>query len=366
MSSQQQYVLSNREENVLVLTMSGLTDKEIASSTELSVHTVRTYWDRIREKLNVNSRAEAIAQLSAQRASSLARSDSAEIEQVQQELEQCRLERDLLEQKRALLEEIVCGAAQLNWTAQPNGDVLFCSDRFYDYTGIKKGQVVDLKGACLHSEDIEQLKIEPAKPDDHLVLEREVRIRRHDGKYRWHLIRLISITDDEGKVLRRVGTAVDIHDMHKRVQDSRNVENRLRLICELSPVGIAFCDPSNGAVYSNGVHDRLTGFKLDPETLGKWNEIFFDNSSSHNRESWIRAVETGTPVQTEVHIAHPDGHSVWALVRALPLRTNDRQSWVILLEDMTPTVQAEGRGREKLLKIAALLEDVLDSSLQFA
>lgn len=56
-----QFRLSDREREVLFLAAEGLTDKEIASRLNIGPKTVRTYWDRMRHKLNAASRTQALA-----------------------------------------------------------------------------------------------------------------------------------------------------------------------------------------------------------------------------------------------------------------------------------------------------------------
>ncbi len=53
--------LSERERQIVRLGARGLTDKEIADRLAVSITTVRTYWIRLRRKLNANNRAQAIA-----------------------------------------------------------------------------------------------------------------------------------------------------------------------------------------------------------------------------------------------------------------------------------------------------------------
>lgn len=53
--------LSEREKEVLFLAGDGLTDKEIANRLQIGPKTVRTYWDRMRAKLNAASRTEVLA-----------------------------------------------------------------------------------------------------------------------------------------------------------------------------------------------------------------------------------------------------------------------------------------------------------------
>ncbi|WDE02578.1 response regulator transcription factor [Thalassomonas actiniarum] len=51
--------LSSREAEIISLLSKGLSNKEIAKTLYLSVHTVITHTRNIYKKLNVNSRAEA-------------------------------------------------------------------------------------------------------------------------------------------------------------------------------------------------------------------------------------------------------------------------------------------------------------------
>jgi len=53
--------LGQRERQVLQLAAEGLTDKEIASKLKIRVSTVRTYWERIRTKLNAANRTQAVS-----------------------------------------------------------------------------------------------------------------------------------------------------------------------------------------------------------------------------------------------------------------------------------------------------------------
>lgn len=53
--------LSERERQIVRLGAGGMTDKEIADRLAVSITTVRTYWVRLRKKLNATNRAQAIA-----------------------------------------------------------------------------------------------------------------------------------------------------------------------------------------------------------------------------------------------------------------------------------------------------------------
>jgi diguanylate cyclase (GGDEF)-like protein/PAS domain S-box-containing protein len=71
--------LSQQEESVLACTIAGLGDKEIAKALQLSLHTVRTYWRRIRVKAGKSTRAEVIAEVSRRRTEKADTGDSVPI-----------------------------------------------------------------------------------------------------------------------------------------------------------------------------------------------------------------------------------------------------------------------------------------------
>ncbi len=54
-------LLTGRESELIAFAAEGKTDKVIAAELGISVGTVGTYWGRIRKKLHVNSRTEAVA-----------------------------------------------------------------------------------------------------------------------------------------------------------------------------------------------------------------------------------------------------------------------------------------------------------------
>ncbi len=365
MSETHPSALSNRENGILTLTMSGLTDKEIAGATDLSIHTVRTYWDRIREKIGADSRAEAIAKLAAERASGAKDNDTMVLQAIATELDEKRAELASIDARKVELEEIVGRVPQLNWARLPSGEIYYANDRAYQYTGLSADQLIntwDVWEKIVLEED--RIRLEPKRQEvlAGLPLDVEARLRRHDGQYRWHIIRSIPILDESGVEVRRIGTAVDIHDIRERTERSQGVENRLRIICELSPIGISFCDPATKTFYSNHVHDRITGYAMTEETAHLRFEAVHQEDRVRTREGWAKSVRQGVAFHTELRFVHPDGNVVWAQIRAVPLRMGDVEGYVLLVEDMSH-MHADSNDREKLLKLAALLEDVLESGV---
>src|SRR4051812_35583799 len=55
--------ISESQERILRLAVQGYTDKEISRQLNVSMTTVRTHWTRLRSKLKVVNRAQAIAEV---------------------------------------------------------------------------------------------------------------------------------------------------------------------------------------------------------------------------------------------------------------------------------------------------------------
>ena len=60
-------------------------------------------------------------------------------------------------------------------------------------------------------------------------LEEEQRIRRHDGTYRWFLVRAEPLLDDDGEVRYFIGSATDIHEQRTVLEKlEERVDERTR------------------------------------------------------------------------------------------------------------------------------------------
>jgi len=143
----------------------------------------------------------------------------------------------LTEQKRAEdaaqrgekeLREIINTVPAQLWSASPDGAVDFFNQHLLDFVGLP---LEDMSGwnwqAAIHPDDrskfvadwIADLKV-GRSPD------REVRVRRADGEYRWFLIRRVPLRDEVGSILRWYGVLTDIED-RKRVEAQLAGEKRV-------------------------------------------------------------------------------------------------------------------------------------------
>jgi len=104
---------------------------------------------------------------------------------------------------------------QIAWTNTVDGEVTFYNQRWYDYTSL---DYQHSKGwgwlSAIHPDDL-QYTLNQYKS----ILETseggefQNRKKREDGIYRWHLIRLMPVKNEEDEVQLWTGTATDIHEL---------------------------------------------------------------------------------------------------------------------------------------------------------
>ncbi|MDB5061921.1 MAG: domain S-box protein [Mucilaginibacter sp.] len=120
-----------------------------------------------------------------------------------------------LSESEEKFKSILNSIPQIAWTNTIGGDVDFYNQRWYDYTGLDFEQTKAWGWKeVIHPDDIQfNLDKLSAIMNSDSAGEFEIREKRFDGIYRWHLIRIEPLKDKEGKVVLWIGTATDIQDI---------------------------------------------------------------------------------------------------------------------------------------------------------
>src|SRR5262249_11317249 len=116
------------------------------------------------------------------------------------------------------------------WCNLPDGPNEFLNKRWHDYAGLTPEESHGWGWqAAVHPEDLPRLM------DKWLELlasgepgEIEARLRRHDGVFRWFLIRYNPFRDEQGSVVRWYATGTDIDDRVRAEERTRNENLALR------------------------------------------------------------------------------------------------------------------------------------------
>jgi PAS domain S-box-containing protein len=113
------------------------------------------------------------------------------------------------ERTRALVEN----APHMMWVNRPDGTLEYVNAAFRAYTGRMTNEANRMED--LHPEDVERIQaVRRSAIPAGLPHSYELRLRRADGAYRWHLSRTHPIHQG-GRIIAWFGGAVDIHDIHR-------------------------------------------------------------------------------------------------------------------------------------------------------
>jgi PAS domain S-box-containing protein len=162
------------------------------------------------------------------------------------------------------------------WVAGPDGNTEYLNRWARDYLGSSVAeQGVDWV-PFVHPDDIERCgKAWLIAIGDEVPCNLDYRLRRADGEFRWHRIRVLPQRGTDGTLLKWVGTATDIHDqtcleesLRRSQQATAETLGLLETLLSAAPVGIGFVDLDYRFVRLN---DTLAGTLGHPagETVGR-------------------------------------------------------------------------------------------------
>ncbi|MGJ7506571.1 AAA family ATPase [Variovorax sp. GT1P44] len=145
-------------------------------------------------------------------------------------------------------------------------------------------------------------------------------LRAQDGTYRWHLQQAVVLRDEEGKVLRFVGTTTDIDDQKRTEEALRVRESNLLQITETIPEMLWSASPDGVINYCNGRFLDYTGFSTEQLMREGWMKVLHSDDVGPTEAAWRSCVKSGAPFRVEVRTFHSVDHTYrWCVTKALPL-----------------------------------------------
>src|SRR5713226_7776198 len=278
------------------------------------------------------------------------------------------LQRALQESRdsEARLRKIIDTIPTLAWCNLTDGSNDFVNRRWSDYTGLSQEEVkrVGCKVA-IHPEDL------PKWLDQWRSLlasgaggEIEARLRRHDGDYRWFLIRVEPLQEESGEILRWYGTNTDIEDRKRTEEKLREDEREIRRITDAIPQTIMVLDPSGVPIYANQALLDYTGRTIDDVISSNFRaHIFHPEDLERLHDEREAALLRGLPFEIEQRALRKDGRYRWFLIQFNPLRDEHREiiRWYATGTDIDDRKRREERTQNENL----VLREEIDRSSMF-
>ncbi|MDB4990887.1 MAG: sensor hybrid histidine kinase, partial [Myxococcaceae bacterium] len=248
----------------------------------------------------------------------------------EQVLARQELERALLraETAEAQFRDLVENLPQLAWEAQPDGSGSFYNRRWYEYTGKTRQEMEGFGWAAV---------LEPADAAEVIArwqqslttgqtFEKEFRLRRADGSYRWFLTRAIPLRDTRGVIVRWVGTNTDVDEVRRERDRAEALAaelslttQRLHAAQQTAKIGIFEWDFACQRMNWSPEIYWLMG--LEPEAIAASGKGWAEALVEEDRELGLRALESAIAageqlIELEVRLRQPRGDVRWVRVSA--------------------------------------------------
>ena len=259
------------------------------------------------------------------------------------------------------------------WSALPDGSNSYVNSRFVEYCGMPPEQIAGSGWhAATHPDDLERHNakwlacVGSGKP-----FEDEVRFRRADGKYRWHLQRGVPLRDEAGNIVKWYGVLTDIED-RKRAEDKiREQETELRQMLDLAPQLVAVYGPNRERLHVNRIALDYLGLSLE-----EWRQtpergaFVHPDDRARDRDYFDRALSAGSAYELELRLRKGDGSYCWFLARSNPVRHDKGKitRWYVACTDIDDRKRAEERLQQENVALreeidkASMFEEIVGTS----
>ncbi len=216
------------------------------------------------------------------------------------------------EQRFRLLSEAI---PAIVWTCTPDGREEYFNQSWCRYTGLSEACSVEMGWATVMHPDDRDHCLAPwrdavGKAAPYLT---ECRYRRHDGEYRWHVVRVLPLKRLDGTVLRWVGVSFDI-DEHRRMEEAlRQNTEALILAQQGAHAGTWDWDILSGQLHYSPEYKALYGWDSsdDEASYEHWLACVHPDDQCRADREVREAAETQSYLNSEFRIVRPDGAVRW-------------------------------------------------------
>jgi PAS domain S-box-containing protein len=255
---------------------------------------------------------------------------------------------ELHRESEALYRSLAEAMPQIVYMIGPDGTANYVNDQWVDYTGVSKEDALKHEWTkVLHPED------KPAAVDrwiravrEGCIFETECRLRRADGRYRWHLSRAVPFRDERGEIAKWIGTSTDIHDRKSTEEALRDSEERYKRLVKLSPDAI-LVNRDNRIVFVNEAGLKLFGATGREQVLGTSPfELFHADSHPLIMQQMDGLMGGAESAAIEARIIRLDGTIADVEVVASTFLDQGAPSIQVILRDITERKRSQERLRE--------------------
>ena len=242
-----------------------------------------------------------------------------------------------------------------------DGRRLHANQIVLDYHGLTLEEFLseDAPVKCFHPEDLGKFgSLRRSGMMSGTPWEAEIRLRRNDGQYRWFLMRVKPLLDDQGRVVRWYAAGTDI-------EDRKQAEAELRQLVDAVPQHIVVLDGDGRRLHANQVVLDYHGLTLEEFLVIDQSKCFHPDDWENYHRLRQSALESGRGWEAEIRLHRKDGEYRWFLMRSRPLRDSEGRiiRWYLARTDVEEQHQSRAALESAFEEIKRLKEGLYRENL---
>jgi formate hydrogenlyase transcriptional activator len=274
-----------------------------------------------------------------------------------------------LRRREKELRDVLDSIPAIVWSALPDGSNSYVNSRFVEYCGMPPERLAGSGWhAATHPDDLERHNakwlacVASGEP-----CEDEVRFRRADGQYRWHLQRGVPLRDEAGNIVKWYGVLADIEDrkraevaLQSTSRDFQESKSKLEEAQRITHVGYWEWDVLTGRVNWSDETYRIYGLwpQEHPMDLATVQKKIHPEDWGSVVQALEEALSGGARYNAECRVIRPTGevriiHSQGDVKRDTAGRATLMFGTV---QDITERKQAEGKIREQEAELRQIVD----------
>ena len=252
-------------------------------------------------------------------------------------------------------------------TYRPDGSRIFVNRTWRDYTGLTLETAREAeRNGFVHPDDAIWVTPEWRKSlATGEPFQGEMRLRRADGEYRWHMVHRVAARDQSGAVVKWYSVGADIEERKRAEEALRESEARLseaerelRVTLDTIPV-MVWRGGANGYVkHLNKRWFEYTGTTPAQVRGRRWKQCVHPDDLERHVQIGADYVAAGTPIDSEARLRRFDGEYRRFLFRPAPLR--DETGTIIGWYGTIIDIEDRKRAEEKVIEAERDLQHIID------
>jgi len=254
------------------------------------------------------------------------------------------------------------------WTLKPDGTPDFVNQVWLEFSG----QTLDFVRShpeawmtAVHPDDREAASkavLEGVRSGQGFAVETRS-LRARDGVYRWHLQQAVALRDEEGRVVKFVGTTTDIDNQKRAEEELRASEVRLRETLDNIPGLVCTISSEGQVVHPNRPFLEFFGKTIEEMKAWRTADVIHPDLLPRVIAEFTHSITSGTPMDSEVLYRRADGVYRWFQLQIVPVRDAEGgiTGWCGLMTDIEDRKHVESELKRSEARHRVVVETASDA-----